>query len=62
MCPTVNKAKICSDNWIRCVYCNHKLGKVIHNNTVGDCIVEIKCHSCKTINLCYLKPSEDIQI
>lgn len=62
MCPTTNKAKIGTDNWIRCVYCGHKLGKLVHSGTQGDCIVEIKCHSCKTVNLCYLNKSEDIEI
>lgn len=61
MCQVTNRAPIDNDNWIRCVYCGHKLGKVIHTTEHEDCIVEIKCHSCKTVNLCYLKTSEDIQ-
>lgn len=49
-----NKASIDNDRWIRCVHCGHKLGRVIKSVNRNDCCVEIKCHSCKTINLCYV--------
>jgi len=39
-------------NWIRCGECRHKLGRV---SGAGSCdpspIIEIKCHSCKNINV-----------
>ena len=41
MCQVTNRAPIDKDNWIRCVYCGHKLGKVIHKAEHEDCIVEI---------------------
>lgn len=47
-----NVASIGKDTWIRCVCCGHKLGKSIVHSDRNDCIVEIKCHSCKTINIC----------
>ena len=61
MCPKENRARIDNANWIRCVYCGHKLGKIVAYPGGGDCIVELKCHSCKTINLCYVKVGEEIQ-
>lgn len=35
------------DRWIRCKGCGHKLMKLLRPSK-GE--VEIKCHSCKTIN------------
>lgn len=55
------KARIDNDGWIRCVYCGHKLGRIIKYPSKDDCIVELKCHSCKTINLCYVNKDEKIQ-
>lgn len=37
------------DKWIRCSGCGHKLGRILKD---GNCQIEIKCHSCKTINTC----------
>lgn len=53
MCvPRSEIAMVEKDRWIRCVYCGHKLGKALAHNNKGDCLIEIKCHSCKTINVC----------
>ena len=57
---TSGKAKI-NNKWIRCVYCGHKLGRIVEYPSNNDCIVELKCHSCKTINLCYVNIFEEIQ-
>lgn len=43
------KAKITSHD-IRCRKCNHLLAKV-NTLPVGEYSIEIKCHSCKQINL-----------
>lgn len=40
-----------NNNWMRCVNCGHKLGKIVEQPKDNACVVEIKCHSCKTINL-----------
>lgn len=55
---TGNKAIVDKDNWIRCVYCKHKLGKIVKYEEKKGCLVEIKCHSCKTINLCYISKED----
>lgn len=47
-----SNATVDKNKWIRCVYCGHKLGRVIRHEGKKNCLVEIKCHSCKTINLC----------
>lgn len=39
------------DEWVRCAGCGHKLFKAVK---VGNSCMEIKCHSCKTINKIYL--------
>lgn len=49
------RSRVDEQNWIRCGKCGHKLGKVVK---AGLCdiapIVEIKCHSCKSLNVwCY---------
>lgn len=44
----VTKANIDFDNWVRCGNCGHKLMRVVK---AGEPIVEIKCHSCKAINV-----------
>lgn len=49
-------ARIDEQAWIRCGNCSHKLGKMI---AVGDAVIEIKCHSCKTINKCVITKSEE---
>lgn len=45
-------AKIGSDRWIRCAQCGHKLGKAVGewSNSRSMPAIEVKCHSCKTIN------------
>lgn len=53
-----NKAIIDKNAWIRCVGCGHKLGKVIKYEKQKGCLIEIKCHSCKTINLCYISKED----
>ncbi len=47
-----NNVLVSTDRWIRCGRCGHKLGKVLKNTNKNDCLVEIKCHSCKAINSC----------
>ena len=46
------------DKWVRCAACGHKLGFVRKPARKNDCCVEIKCHSCKTINLCFINPEK----
>lgn len=53
MSVTANK-----DNWIRCSNCGHKLGKII--NEGSGCLIEIKCHSCKAINLCNISKYTEV--
>ena len=53
-----NKAIVDKNNWIRCVNCGHKLGKVVKYEEKKGCLVEIKCHSCKTINICYISKED----
>ena len=39
--------------WFRCEKCGHKLGRAVEEQSDSKrivAIVEIKCHSCKTIN------------
>lgn len=45
-------ARLDKDNWFRCVICGHKLGKAVGKWQYIKAMpaVEIKCHSCKTIN------------
>lgn len=52
--------KICTDRWVRCGNCNHKLGKVIGNWTAmqSGASLEVKCHSCKKIIKIPLSVSE----
>ena len=50
---------ITADGWIICGKCGHKLARVIGdkssitpNSTLGSrAIIEIKCHSCKALNI-----------
>lgn len=37
------------DGWVVCSKCGHKLGRVASNHPPKG--LEIKCHSCKSINL-----------
>lgn len=53
-----NDSSVDKDRWIRCVHCGHKLGRVLKNTNKNDCLVEIKCHSCKTINICYVNKNK----
>ena len=39
------------DRWVRCAGCGHKLFRAIK---LGNSYMEIKCHSCKTINKIFL--------
>lgn len=53
------KSIITADGWILCAKCGHKLGRVIGdkssitpNSSLGSqAIIEIKCHSCKALNI-----------
>lgn len=47
------------DNWIRCKGCGHKLMRLID---VGTARVEIKCHSCKEINIINLQMSKEKEV
>lgn len=39
-------------NWIRCRKCGHKLMRILNNPSAPqEAVFEMKCHSCKTINL-----------
>lgn len=50
---------ITADGWILCAKCGHKLARVIGdkssitpNSSLGSrAIIEIKCHSCKALNI-----------
>lgn len=45
------KASVDVDNWVRCGECMHKLMRVVSPGYADPPpIIEIKCHSCKTIN------------
>ena len=43
------KSRIDEKGWLRCGKCSHTLGKIMK---YGDMMIEIKCHSCKTLNVC----------
>lgn len=53
------KSIITADGWILCAKCGHKLARVIgdkssitHNSTLGSrAIIELKCQSCKALNI-----------
>jgi len=51
----IQKKNLLKDNWLRCVTCGHKLGKILRAEEGEGSLIEIKCHSCKTINLCNIK-------
>lgn len=53
-----NSVVVGKDKWVRCANCGHKLGLVLKNTNKNDCCVEIKCHSCKTINLCFINKNK----
>lgn len=44
----MTRVRIDGEHWGRCGKCGHKLFKV---NYFAGCSIEIKCHSCKSINL-----------
>ena len=46
-------AKIDNDKWIRCKRCGHKLGRMLEDTGDNKNVfnIEIKCHSCKEINV-----------
>jgi len=53
-------AKLGRDNWIRCGKCGHKLGIVTGSGSGTSSKIEIKCHSCKELNLfSFLDTGED---
>ncbi|SCY69710.1 hypothetical protein SAMN02910292_02552 [Lachnospiraceae bacterium XBB2008] len=46
-------ARIDENNWIRCGCCGHKLARIVDmGSDEPSLILEIKCHSCKGIQLC----------
>lgn len=44
------KARIDEKSWLRCGKCSHKLGKLA-KDSLANIRIEIKCHSCKAINV-----------
>ena len=44
----IRSAKI-NGEWVVCGKCGHKLGRVVGSQSPNG--IEIKCHSCKTINI-----------
>lgn len=48
-----------ADGWILCAKCGHKLARVIgdkssitpNSSLCSQAIIEIKCHSCKALNI-----------
>jgi len=44
-----SKKALIKDNWVVCHKCGHKLGRVIGSHPPKG--LEIKCHSCKELNL-----------
>ena len=48
-----------ADGWILCAKCGHKLARVMCGNTThnshatrhSEAIIELKCHSCKALNV-----------
>ena len=46
------RARQDENNWIRCGKCSHKLGRIVGDDKISPTpIIEIKCHSCKSINV-----------
>ena len=47
--------------WIRCATCGHKLGRIVGEWGERNVLpaVEIKCHSCKTMNYIPTGKSDD---
>ena len=45
-------ANLDKDKWFRCARCRHKLGGAVGawRDKMAMPAIEIKCHSCKTIN------------
>lgn len=50
------RARIDKDGWCRCGECVHKLFRLVKevNSTTNVPLLEIKCHSCKSINKVFL--------
>lgn len=45
-------ARIDENNWVRCGKCSHKLMKIVGAGICNSApIVEVKCHSCKELNI-----------
>lgn len=46
-------ARIDEQSWLRCGKCSHKLGKLEKSDAESstNIRIEIKCHSCKAINI-----------
>lgn len=42
-------AKVDDEGWCRCGSCGHKLCRVMNWN--NDIVIELKCHSCRKINI-----------
>lgn len=40
-----------NNEWIRCANCGHKLGRIVSGYKHGNIVLEIKCSSCKTLNV-----------
>lgn len=48
-----------SGEWVRCGKCGRKLFKIEKNSCLDNLEIEIKCHSCKEINVSYKAAKED---
>lgn len=49
----IKKSKV-KDGWVICGHCGHKLGRIIDDKSNIEGI-EIKCSSCKKLNIVTLK-------
>lgn len=45
--------------WVRCKNCGHKLFRVIDRSKDVKACLEIKCHSCKELNLVVIDFTEE---
>lgn len=43
--------KIDESKWIRCGKCGHKLGRIVKGHVGMLPMIEIKCHSCRELNM-----------
>lgn len=51
------KAIRSNDEWVRCKKCGHKLFRII--NPEYNAVVEIKCHSCKELNVVRIEKADE---